>query len=359
MNFKLPGAPMFDHLTKLAQDRTPARRAELLVSITDLFASAGHGVSEAISEIYSDIVIHVVPYISAPERTQLAIRLAELPTAPVSLMLDFARDDILLADPVLRRSLALADEHLIALAASTSHDHQMAIAGRNELSEPVSDALIEHGDARILRAVARNPRARLSVSGLSRLVAEAACNLDIRQGLAARGDGSAQAMGELIPFPSEAPKPRRRREKIADQAEIVSWPVAPVDASERPARASSPAAHPVASVIAAIASDDRMLEVAILLADYAGLPADLVSRMIAKTDSALLAILCKAAGIDDETFALIAEIRGRRFNQVPEQVAAMVEGYCVMPFDEADRALRFMRARHAERMATMAGAVPA
>ena len=340
---------MFDHLTTLAHDRSPARRAELLRSITDLFASAGHGVSDDANDIYSDIVWHLVPGITLAERADIALRLAEMPTAPHALLLDLARDEIILADPVLRRSTVLSDEDLVGLASGLPRDHLIAIAGRDELSEPVSDALIEHGDSTVLQAVARNPRARLSIAGLTRLVTEAGSDPALRYGLASRDGPDLGAMGELIPFPSHAVRSSGRPEPDAPAGEIVPWK-APVAAA--PCR-------PVASVISAIASHDRMLEVAILLADHAGLPADLVSRMIAKTDSALLAILCKAAGIDDATFALIADIRGRRFGQQPEAVAAAIEGYVALPAAEAERALRFMRARHAEQMATSATGTPA
>lgn len=341
---------MFDHLTTLARDRSPARRAELLRSITDLFASAGHGVSDDVNEIYSDIVWHLVPGITLAERADIALRLAEMPTAPHALLLDFARDEIILADPVLRRSTVLSDEDLVGLASGLPRDHLIAIAGRDELSEPVSDALIAHGDATVLQAVARNPRARLSIAGLTRLVTEAGSDPALRYGLASRDGSELGGMGELIPFPTHAVRAGVRIDADTPTGEIVPW--------KAPVALSDAACRPVASVISAIASHDRMLEVAILLADHAGLPADLVSRMIAKTDSALLAILCKAAGIDDETFALIADIRGRRFGQQPEAVAAAIAGYVALPTAEAERALRFMRARHAEQMATSAAGAP-
>lgn len=339
---------MFDHLTTLAHDRSPARRAELLRSITDLFASAGHGVSSDVSEIYSDIVWHLVPGITMAERAEIALRLAELETAPHALIIALAQDEILLADPILRHSTVLSDEDLVRLSESLPRDHMVAIAGRSELSESVSDALIYNGDTTVLQAVARNPRARLSIAGLGRLVTEAGSDPALRRGLASRSGEPLGAMGELVPFPVHAPRSPRKVDPDQATGEVVVLKTAMADRSE----AADAASRPVASVISAIASHDRMLEVAILLADHAGLPADLVSRMIAKTDSALLAILCKAAGIEDDTFALIADIRGRRFGQAPEAVAAAIEGYVGLPFAEAERALRFMRARHAEQVAT-------
>ncbi len=50
-----------------------------------------------------------------------------------------------------------------------------------------------------------------------------------------------------------------------------------------------------------------------LLAAHAGLPPDLVSRLIARPDPSLLAVLCRAAGVPPATFSVIARIRGRRF----------------------------------------------
>src|SRR5690606_10263970 len=133
--------------------------------------------------------------------------------------------------------------------------------------------------------------------------------------------------GQVLSFPTEysASAPRRATPAAAGPAAVIALPVA----ARRPdAEAILPAtASPVATVIATVASGDRMLEVAGLLAAFAGLPVDMVRRMIATPDTMPLAVLCKAAGVTVETFAAIAAIRGRRHGHAEETVDTLVRAY--------------------------------
>lgn len=335
---------MFDNLTRLAHDRSPERRGELLLSITDLFASAGRHVDDSIAELYTEIVEHLLPRVGDAERAEIAFRIADMPNAPFALTLRLARSDIRLAEPVLRLSRALCEDDLVALAAELPMEHRVAIASRRPVSERLTDALIQHGDASVRRAITENRAARLSPEALGQLVADAGAR-PAGQG----ADNLYRAGADVLLF--RQPESGRRRTKRTSEPGglVLAWPAR--SSAER-ASGVREDGDAVATVIAAIASKDRMLEVAILLAEHAGLPADLVSRLIARPDPTLLAVLCRAAGVSQATFSVIAEIRARRFGHPPEAIAKVEAVYAALSAADAQMALGRMRMLQQERSAS-------
>jgi uncharacterized protein (DUF2336 family) len=336
---------MDDHLIGTQAVVPSGRRAALLASVTDLYGQAGHGVSAPTAALYSEIVLGVFDALSEGEQVALADRIALLPNAPAAILCHLATLSAVTAEPVLRHSVAFDDQSLAALAATLPHERLCAMAGRAWISESVSDALLDRGDRVVLRLLAQNPGARFSQHGLAILVEEAEQTLAQRRAKTTP-DTDEGEMGQVIAFPS-AGKRRGGRRKLASETSkgaVVAMPVAglaaPVDAP------AGTADSPVASVIATVASGDRMLEVAGLLATFAGLPVETVRRMIAKPDTMPLAVLCKAAGVSVATFAAIAAIRGRRHGHGSEVVQTLVRAYEALTAEDVDSTLRFLRARH-------------
>jgi uncharacterized protein (DUF2336 family) len=330
---------MFDQLTRLAQDRSPLGRAELLSTITDLFVSAGCRVDDGICRLYADIVGHLLPTIPYHEQSEFAARIADLPTAPHDVVMGLARNEIALAEPVLRYSPVLSEADLAMLASELAREHLFCLASRQPLGEAVTDILVARGDSLLSRVVTSNTMARLSTAGLARLVRDASGDAALGETLARRcrdGGGS----DNVVPFQLR-PEGETRREPAPDGGAVV------LSFAER--WTSTPDSVPaVASVIDAVASDERMLEVAMLLADHASLPVDLVSRLIARADPTLLAVLCKSAGVSRETFARLVTIRTERCGRPPAQNAELARLYERLSAAEALRALDLVRDRHVQ-----------
>ena len=74
------------------------------------------------------------------------------------------------AGPVLRQSASLDDETLIVGAKTKGQDHLLAISQRAQLSENVTDVLVERGNKKVVISTAANAGARFSDFGYSRLV---------------------------------------------------------------------------------------------------------------------------------------------------------------------------------------------
>jgi len=349
---------MDDRRTEAATDTSPARRGELLASITDLFGSAGGAVSPTTAGLFSEIILGVFDDMQAGEQAILVERIADLPNAPADVLRFLALRETEFAEPVLRRSVAFEEADLALFAASLPHDRLCAIAARSHVPEAVSDALLDRGDRAVLRLLAQNPGARFSQHGLAILVDEAAHKLAQRHA----GRTSDEARGQVLEFSGAPRAPRFRRAYavaeapgivIAFRGQACQMPEGEADA------APGPALSAVAEVIATVASGDRMMEVAGLLAEFAGLPVDVVRRMIAKPDTMPLAVLCKAAGVSDEAFAAITAIRGRRHGHSAEAMETLVRAYQALGPEDAAKALRFLRSRQEAPEATAGQEVPA
>lgn len=105
-------------------------------------------------------------------------------------------DDIAIAGPILEKSNVLTAEILADIAATKSHRHLAAIAGRAQINEPVTDALIARGNSDVTRKIAANEGAHFSEIGFVKLINSAKGDKVLAATIAARSD----IPPELMPF---------------------------------------------------------------------------------------------------------------------------------------------------------------
>ena len=105
-------------------------------------------------------------------------------------------DDIAIAAPILERSNVLTTATLTDIVRTKSARHINAIAHRPQLTEPVTDAMIERGNSDLLRKIAGNEGAVFSEMGYARLINAAKSDKVLAATVAARPDVPA----ELKPF---------------------------------------------------------------------------------------------------------------------------------------------------------------
>src|SRR5262245_9187293 len=80
-------------------------------------------------------------------RQALAETLADKSNAPPDVVLALAKDDELVADPILRLSEILKPDDLVAIVQSQRNTKKMtAIAQRRNVAPSVCLAIVEHGD---------------------------------------------------------------------------------------------------------------------------------------------------------------------------------------------------------------------
>lgn len=175
-------------LLGLARRREPEGREVLYTNLADLFANHAETFAPLERELSLQILGRLAAQVEIEIREALALRLADRADVPAELILMLASDAVRVAEPVLLNSPVLTDDDLVLIVRTASPDHQHAVARRPALSEPVSEAIVEHGADQAVVALITNETARIPVRALRTLVVRAAANQTLHAPLAHRRD---------------------------------------------------------------------------------------------------------------------------------------------------------------------------
>ena len=130
--------------------------------------------SERQVAIFNDVIGCLVEKVDRQALLELTGRLAAADHAPNPVINRLSNnDDIAVAGQVLEKSNVLTDENLVEIARTKGLEHLLAIAARAQVSETVTDALVERGHAHVTQKVVSNNGARLSELGFVKVVHEA------------------------------------------------------------------------------------------------------------------------------------------------------------------------------------------
>jgi uncharacterized protein (DUF2336 family) len=158
------------HLFDLARDKSVAGRKALTATVSDLFFSSGGILTDRERSLMTEILRQLIHDVEDSVRRALAERLSEEKDAPHDLVLALAQDQADVAHPILVKSTVLCDEELIEIVLHRTLEHQLAIAMRNLVSEPVSDALVQSENQDVIKTLLENHGARISTATMEYLV---------------------------------------------------------------------------------------------------------------------------------------------------------------------------------------------
>ena len=162
---------LIDELETAISQRNIASRAEILRRITDLFAAGSANFSSEQTSLFDDVMGRLVNEIDHSARAAFGERIADLRNTPPKITRELALDDSIdVAGAVLRRSESVDEDTLITGARTKGQDHLLAISQRSQLSESVTDVLVERGDQKVVISTAANAGARFSDFGYTKLV---------------------------------------------------------------------------------------------------------------------------------------------------------------------------------------------
>jgi uncharacterized protein (DUF2336 family) len=157
-------------LFELARDRSVGARQALAATITDLFFARGDFLTDRERSLMGEILRQLINDIESSVRRALAEKLAHQANAPRDLILALANDEIIVAQSILMHSEVLRDEELIEIVHQRTLEHQLAVAMRKSVNEPVSDALVETGTVDVIATLLENHGARFSRETMAYLV---------------------------------------------------------------------------------------------------------------------------------------------------------------------------------------------
>ena len=349
-----------EDLIALAHENSSPRRRELLRELTDMFfgATGPHGPTEL--ALFDGVLSQLADDMEEEVRAELAGRFSESAAPPAGLIRKLASDEsVAVAAPVLARSTALTEADLLRVARTQGQDHLRAISGRSDLSEAVSDTVVERGDDETLGVLLRNADAPLSRHAAETVVDRATKNPELHQAVVDRNTLPIDLLNEMY-FVVES----RLRERImARNAEVdpavleealassrrrvaVRDGALPSDYAEAVAhvRKLRAASQITPSTLAALLRHGERTRFVAALSELSDIDFHTVRRMVDRQELDALAIICRAADFDRALFLtfviLILE---------PGQGMALAEKYgqlyIDLPRDSALRTIRFWRMR--------------
>ncbi len=199
------------------------KRNDMLRKITDLFLLQPQALQDEHVNVFDVVIARMAVAIEEEARAELAERLADIPNAPPNVVRRLANDEITIAKPILERSPRLTDTDLVSIAMAKGQGHLLAISGRNELSEKITDVLVSRGDNSVKAKVAGNNGAKLSGRTFERLAAQARNDESLRGLLTQRVDIPQERLQSLITIASDAARKNLSRgtEDMSDAAKAA------------------------------------------------------------------------------------------------------------------------------------------
>lgn len=130
-------------LYSLAKDKQPLAQSELSSAMAELLEMQNSPREE---ELIADVLIGLMRQAEKDLRMALSEKLSLMDNVPFRLALHIANDEIDVAGPVLKKSMALGDLDLIYIIKSKTSEYWQVIAQRKKMSDQVINILAETRD---------------------------------------------------------------------------------------------------------------------------------------------------------------------------------------------------------------------
>jgi len=352
--------PLIDELEAAVSAGSDSRRIEMLTRITDLFVGGAEHFSEEQIGVFDDVMARLVSTIEAKARAILAQRLAPIANAPTGVVHILAFDDeIEVAQPVLQHSERLQDQALLANATSKSQRHLFAISQRRQLSEAVTDILVQRGDREVVHSVAQNTGARFSETGFQTLVTRAANDDDLATFVGKRTDIPRRHFLVLLEKASATVRERLTAENPRASTTIKGVVAEVASGIREGTRKASPdfaAAQEAVEQLHRLrrigeaevlqyARERKFEETAIALSILCDTPIDVVERALLDPGAEIVLILAKVAELSTTTTKAILLLRAADRGMSAKDLDQALASFNRLQPETARRVLSFFRAR--------------
>ena len=317
-------ASLIPELEEVIQHGSPERRAETLKRITTYFLSGASRFNDDHVKLFDHVFGRLIHEIETKARAELSNRLAPVGNAPAEVLRRLAHDDdIAVAGPVLTQSKRLSETDLVAIAKTKSQAHLLAISSRSGIAVPVTDVLVQRGDAEVVRSVAENRGAQISEAGFSTLVDRAEKDEDLAEKVGMRADIPPRLFRDLLLKATEVVQQRllasAKPETQAEIRRVLAKVSTEVGAKTGP-RDYTIAQHRVESLrndgklneaaLVEFAKAGKYEETVVALALLCSVPIEVVDRLMSGERPDPVLILCKSAGWSWPTVKAIVMARG-------------------------------------------------
>lgn len=308
-----------EELYKLAQDKSVAGRTKLVGRVSELYFSPGRTFSDAERALMTDILRRLVRDVEVQIRQALAKRLADRPNAPKELVQMLANDEIEVARPILTQSTLLDDADLVEVIRLRTMQHRLAIAGRRTVSEPVSEALVERGEVKVVARLLENAGAAISPKTLAFLVEESRRVRTYQRPLLARDELTPELAGRMYLWVSGALRKYILQNfeidrRVLDESMNDTLTALMAQIRERSRRGGRPVELAEVLGHANALTPEFLIELLRegqvplfegLFAELTGLPLETARKLIYQPGGEAFAIACKATRMPKSRFASV------------------------------------------------------
>ncbi|MGE3147960.1 MAG: DUF2336 domain-containing protein [Pseudorhodoplanes sp.] len=356
-------ASLIPELEDIVQRGSVERRTEALSRITNLFLTDAERLNDDHVRLFDDVFGHLITEIETKTRAELSRRLAPVGNAPLEIVRRLARDkDIAVAGPVLTQSPRLTDTDLVPIAQSGGQAHLIAISGRAQLGEAVTEILVERGNPEVARKVADNPGAKFSDASFSVLVGRAEKDGVLAEKIGQRQDIPPHLFRELLIRATEvvqkkllaAAKPETQSEirrvlaKVSE--ELAGQASRPRDYTQAldAVRALKKEGKLDEAQLGEFARNGQYEQTVASLSELCGVPIAVIDRLMEGERPDPVLILCKSSGFGWPTARMIMTARpGRRGTSSAGLDAAAANFDRLSPVT-AQRVVRFWQVGHGD-----------
>lgn len=344
-------------LEEAVRSGSSAKRVSTLRQVTDLFLHDGERLSEDQVRVFDDVLCHLVARVETRVKAELGARLAPLEYAPSGVIEQLARDDeIAVAGTVLASSNRLTTSFLVEIAQTKGQDHLLAISGRTNLPEAVTDVIVDRGERKVIRKLADNATARFSDTGYSGMVAHSQADDELAEILGLRIDLPAEFLRDLLLRATDAVRARLTLiapAELHEEIQRVLKTIANKARGERPPMRDFSRAEGVVkrmkglnelndTAVVRFAEAKRFDEVAASLAILNNsAPTDMMARLLEGLRTDLILIPCKSAGLSWATVEVILCHRPVKHRIDEATLKLALKDYGKLSAETAERTLRF------------------
>jgi uncharacterized protein (DUF2336 family) len=321
----LSRASLFDDLENAIASGSQEKRTTMLRRVTDLFLYGADQLSDEQIALFDDVLGRLAEDTESKARAELSRRLAPIDNAPIEMVRTLARaNEIDVASPVLTESSRLNEQDLIEAAKRAGQSHLLAISKRQELSESVTDVLVNRGDKDVVRSVVQNGGARFSNAGFGTLVEKSAGDDVLGETLGLRNDVPTQHLKNLLVKASDKVSKKladtgvgvnpNLRKALDELAAETQQKLAPSPAEAAPKRSGMIDDK----VIHDCAKAGRVDETAAALSTLCRIPPAEVKRAMLASDTAMIVMIMRAAGLSWSTAKAVLMMPTSRHSPAPQ-----------------------------------------
>ena len=344
-------------LEEAVRNGSSAKRISTLRAVTDLFLNDAARLSEDQVKVFDDVLCHLVARVETRVKAEIGARMAAVGNAPLGVIEHLAWDDqIAVAGKVLSGSSRLTTDTLVEIAKAKGQDHLLAISGRANLPEAVTDVIADRGERKVIRNLAINASARFSDTGYERMVAHAESDDELTEMLGIRIDLPIKFLRDLLQRATDAVRARlalispaelqeeikRVLRTIAETARGASQPVRDFSHAEAVVLRMKGLNELNDATIVGFAKARKFDEIAAFLGILNNsAPTSMMARLLEGLRADLILIPCKSARMGAAAVEAILRNRPVKHRIDEETLKIALNDYGKLSVGTAERTVRF------------------